>query len=119
MLKVDPDDQPVPNPNRTFTQFLHYIAPGMVASNATDVQGFHPLVNTTPALIDYLGPGAKPGNPLHRCSSLWTFVLSVDTFSCFMLNLRIFPRRRLRRGKISTLLNLFRRQVLAHLLQVT
>lgn len=64
--QVDPDNQPIPNPNRTFSQFLHFIAPGMTVSGLADSEGFRQLVNTTPAIIDYLGPGAKTGSPLHR-----------------------------------------------------
>jgi hypothetical protein len=38
----------------------------MTLSNATDSNGFIKLVNSTPAITDYLGPGAKTGSPLHR-----------------------------------------------------
>jgi hypothetical protein len=65
-LQVDPDDQPIPNPNRTFSQFLHFIAPNMKVSGPADANGFYPLQNNTPAIIDYLNPGAKKGSPLHR-----------------------------------------------------
>lgn len=64
--QVDPDDQPIPNPDKIFTQFLHMIAPGMTISDTADSQGFYQLVNNTPAIVDYVGPGAKTGSPLHR-----------------------------------------------------
>ena len=63
---MDPDDQPIPNLNKSFTQFLHMIAPGITISYSADSEGFQNLVNNTPALVDYVGPGAKTGSPLHR-----------------------------------------------------
>jgi len=72
--KVDPDNQPIPNPNKTFSQFLHMIAPDFILSGSPDAQGFRQLVNTTPAIIDYLNPGAQTGSPLHRFPSNHPFL---------------------------------------------
>ena len=38
----------------------------MTLAGPPDSEGFTQLTNTTPAIIDYLGPGAQAGSPLHR-----------------------------------------------------
>ena len=38
----------------------------MTISGPEDAQGFRPLANNTPAIIDYINPGAQQGSALHR-----------------------------------------------------
>jgi len=47
------------------------IAPSLNMNNDVDSQGYRQLVNSTPAIVDYLGPGAKNGSPLHRYVANW------------------------------------------------
>src|SRR5277367_3629368 len=73
------------------------IAPDFTLSDSSDSQGFRQLVNTTPALIDYLNPGAQTGSPLHRSPppplSCILSVLIVDTCFYFLRNRRTFRWR--------------------------
>jgi hypothetical protein len=58
----------------------------MTLSNSTDSNGFTKLVNSTPAITDYLGPGAKTGSPLHR-----SFVVSLQLILRYVLLLYAQP----------------------------
>ncbi|KZV62106.1 PEBP-like protein [Peniophora sp. CONT] len=67
LFALDPD-APTPQ-NTSLANFVHWVQPNLKVSGP--VSTFAPLVNSTPALFEYISPGPPPTSDAHR----YTFVL--------------------------------------------